>query len=295
VKEVLARRLDPGDTHGQDAAPTLLADLAALAQARGIAPAEALIRGDAQYGSAGAVRRYQAAGHRYVVKGYTPRSARAFADALPPAAAWEGLGPDSYGNRVWVADAGEQELGERDAPPEAEPVRSRVVLLARVGVRVRTKHGKGAPGQVREKVVSFEHDLTDLGPDELSAPEVVATYNGRETEESFFRAEQDAFGAQALRTYHGDGEAAFLWVLAATANLLRWTQATTFAGTPVQHLGLTRLVPQVMRLPATLVETTEGWLVVLPELGRLVAQLVRAWLTRATQLPLPFAPDHSFG
>jgi hypothetical protein len=295
VREVLALRLDPGDTHAQEVVPSLLADLDALLRARGVAPGEALIRGDAQYGSAGSVRRYQAAGHHYVVKGYTPRSARAFADALAPTAVWQALGPDSYGNQVWVADAGEQELGERDAPPEGAPVRSRVVLLVRVGWRVRTKHGKGAPGRVREKVVSYEHYLTDLGPEELTARQVVATYNGRETEEGYFRAEQDAFGAHHLRTFRHEGEAAFLWVLASTANLLRWTQATTFRGTPLQHLGLTRLVTQVMRLPATLMETAQGWLVILPELGRLVAQLVHAWLTRATQLPLPFAQAHSFG
>ena len=295
VQEVLGVRLEPGDTHGQESVPLVLGQLADLLRLRGIASRDVLMRGDSQYGSAGTVRQFQAARHHYLVKGYTPRSAEHFANTLPREAVWEAMGVDSYGNQLWVVDAGDQELRGHDDPPDLPPVRSRVVLLVRVGWRVRTKHGKGAPDQVREKVVSFEHYLTDLGADVLTPPEVIALYNGRETEESFFRAEQDAFGAHSLRTYHGPGEAVFLWILASTINLLRWVQHSTFADTPIENLGLTRLVTQVMRLPATITRTATTWIVSLPTLARLVHALVHAWLTRAVQLPLPFKEGYSFG
>jgi hypothetical protein len=290
VREVLWQQLEPGDSHAQAAVPTMLERLAALLRARGIRPREVLIRGDAQYGSVGVVRQVQAAGHEYVLKGYTPLSARALAQALPPETVWHAAGTDSYGSQLWVAEAGEQELRGHDDQAGTPPVRTRVVLLARVSRRTRRPHGKAA--QV-SKVVRYEHYLTSRSAAALSAPGVLALYNGRETEESFFRSEQDAFGAQYLRTHHGDGEAVFLWLLASTINLLRWTQHGRFTATPLETAGLTKLVTHALRLPASVIETTQGWLVLLPERVRLVHHLLSAWHARVAQLPLPAFGDTS--
>ena len=83
--------------------------------------------------------------------------------------------------------------------------------------------------------------------------------------------------------------------MASTQNLLRWTQHTTFAGTPLAQAGLTQLVTQALRIPATVLREPGRWLVLLPETARLVRCLVSAWLERLTQLPLPipFAYDSS--
>ena len=289
VREVLWLRLEPGNAHGQEAVPEVLEQLAALGEAKGLRADDVLLRGDSQYGSTAVLRRVQAAGHHYLLKGYTPKTARALAEALPPTAVWAYRGTDSNGSRLWVADAGEVELRGHDDPAATAPVCTRAVLLVRVAFRTHRKRGRGSPLVRVEKTVSYEHYLTDLGPEVLPAEAVLDVYNGRETEESFFRAEQDAFGAQYLRTYDGEGEAAFLWLLASTVNLLRWVQRSTFAGTPLEEAGLTKLVTQAMRIGATVERTAQVWTVFLPATARIVRQLVSIWCQRAWQLPLPLS------
>jgi hypothetical protein len=297
AREVLWLRLEPGNTHAQDAVPTVLAKVIALGKAQGVAPEEILGRGDSQYGNVGVVRQYQAAGMHYLFAGYTPSTARRLADGLPDTAVWHYRGVDSNGSRIWVADAGEQELvGEGDLPG-VPPLKTRVILQVRVAFRLRKKHGRGAPNQVREKTVSYEHYVTDLSAEALpvvsdKSATVLEVYNGRETEESFFRSEQDALGAQYLRTYKMEGEASFLWLMGSTANLLRWTQHSKFAGTQLETVGLTRLVTQAMQIPATITRTviraTRAWIITLPETARLARHLASAWMERELQLPLPF-------
>jgi hypothetical protein len=289
VPEVLWQRLESGATHGQDAVPAVRAALGALCQAQPIAPADVLLRGDAQYGGVAVLRQVEAAGPHYVLRGYTPKTAHQLADALPPTAVWHWRGRDHQGAWVWYTDAGEQALHAHDDRAADPPVRPRVILVVRVSEHTRKKHGRGAPGTVTERRVQYEHYVTNYSPTELPAGAVLDVYNGRETEESYFRAEQDAFGAPYLRTHTGEGEAAFLWVLASTVNLLRWVQHTTFQGTVLERLGLARLVTQVMRLPATIERTADSYRVLFPDTARLVRQLVAGWGERAWQLPLPLA------
>ena len=184
VKEVLWLRLEPGNTHGQEAVPAVLAPLAALGEARGLRADDVLLRGDSQYGSTLVLRQVQAAGHHYLVKGYTPHTARSLVENLPPAAVWSYRGVDSNGSRLWVTDAGEVELRGHDDPVAMAPVRTRAVLLVRVAFRSHYKRGRGSPLTKVEKVVSYEHYLTDLAAEVLPAQAVLEVYNGRETEES---------------------------------------------------------------------------------------------------------------
>ncbi len=302
VKEVLWQRLEPGDTHAQEAVPTILERLAALAKARGIARGEILGRGDSQYGTVKVARQWSGLGMHYLFKGYTPNASKRLADSLPATALWHFRGIDSNGSRVWVAEAGEQELQAQDDPPGLEPLKTRVVVQVRVAFRLRKKHGRGAPNQVPEKTITYEHYLTDLSakalPVEPTEPTtIVEVYNARQTQERFFRSEQDALGADNLRTYTQEGEAGFLWLLASTVNLLRWTQRRLLARTELEEAGLTKLVVQAMQIPATitrtLVRTTRTWVITLPETARLARHLVSVWMERELQLPLPldFVPN----
>lgn len=291
VREVLWQRLEAGDTHGTTAVLPMLEALAHLRAARGLHPGDILVRGDSQYGSTSTLRALQAAGHHYLLSGYTPRTAQALAARCPTDGQWHLRGTDSNDATVWYADLGQQTLRGHDDPADQPPIDTRVVLIVRVAWRERKKRGRGAPGTVRVRHVSFEHYVTDLPDTVLPAGALLDAYNDRETEESFFRAEQDAFGAQYLRTHAFNGQAAFLWILVSTVNLLRWTQHRLFANTPLEHLGLTRLVTQALRLPATLIRTDDAWLVILPASARLAQLLVAAWLQCALQLPLPGFDD----
>jgi hypothetical protein len=279
VQEILWQQLGPGNEHGQHAVPQAIEAMTDLATAHGLAPHELLWRADSQYGSTGCVRQFQAAGHHYLVKGYTPRTAQHLAESLDPSAVWTSLGTDSYGSQVWVVDAGLQELRGHDDPADLEPVRTRVVLLVRVRWSERKKHGRGAPDTIPEKHVSFEHYLTDFPASVMTPEQVVATYNGRQSEEGLFQSEQDVFGADHLRTRHQDGEAVFLWILASTMNLLRWVQHSTFAGTPVEHLGLRKLVTDVIHVPATVVRQVNSWTLCLSDIAWITRQLAHLRLT----------------
>ena len=301
VKEVLWLRLEAGNTAAQEAAPLILEKMVAFGKAKGIAPGEMLVRGDSQYGNVGVIRQVEAAGFHYLFKGANYDTARFLAEHLDCRAVWTYVGEDSNGSRVWVVDAGKVELHGHDDRAGTPAVKTRVVLLVRVAFRARKKRGCGAPDCVMEKVVRYEHLVTDLPADALpvdwGAPAEVGlgrlaldVYNDRETEESFFRAEQDGFGAQYLRTHKGEGEAAFLWLLASTANLLRWVQCDTFRGTQLEKIGLAKLVSQAMHIPATIIRESQRWIVLLPETARLVCQLVSAWVERTCQLRLPFFP-----
>ncbi len=304
AKEVLWVRLEPGNTHAQHAVAPVLERVVALAKAQGLAPGEVLGRADSQYGNAPVMRQFQQAGIHYLFGGYNSSTAKRLADELPETAVWHYRGVDSNGSRVWVADAGEQEFAGEHDPADLPPVRTRVVLQVRVAFRLRKKHGRGAPNQVAEKKVSYEHYVTDLPVEALplvaNGPvTVLEVYNGRETEESFFRSEQDALGAQYLRTYKMEGEAAFLWLMASTVNLLRWIQRSLLAGTKLEDIGLTKLVTQVMQIPATvtrtIIRTTQAWVITLPDTLRLTRHLVNVWMQREVQLPLPLdlAPNTS--
>jgi hypothetical protein len=287
LREILWQRLGPGHEHGQDAVAPALAAMRDLAAAHGLVPHELLWRADSQYGSTVCVRQFQAAGHHYLLKGYASHTAQHVAESLDPSAVWTSLGTDSYGSRLWVVDAGQQDLRGHDDPAGLPPVQTRVILLVRVRWSSRKKHGRGAPDTIPEKHVSCEHYLTDLPSSFLTPAEVIATYNGRESQEGLFQSEQDIFGADHLRTRHQDGEAVFLWILASTINLLRWVQHSTFEGTPVEHLGLHRLVTDVIHVPATVIRQVASWTLQLPAL---------AWITRhIANLRLPtFAIQASF-
>lgn len=291
VKEVLWLHLEPGNVHGQDAVHLVLEQIAGLCQAQGIKEGEVLLRGDSQYGSVGTIRQIQAAGYHYLLKGYTPRTAKQLADNLPATAIWHYRGQDTNGSRLWVTDAQEQEFRGHDDPPQMPAVRTRTVLLVRVGFRQRRKRGKGSPNMAVKKTASFEHYVTDLDAETLPMFEVIDLYNERETEESFFRTEQDAFGAQYLRTHKGEGEEAFLWLLASTVNLLRWVQQSILANTDLANVGLTKLVTQAMRIPATVIRTVQGCTVIFPETARIVRQMVNILREHAYQPPLPLIFD----
>jgi Transposase DDE domain group 1 len=294
VREVLWQRLAPGNLHGQEAVAPVLAALGNLLQAQGLAPGQVLLRGDAQYGSGASLRPYQAAGVHYVVRGYARSTAQVLARPVPEDA-WQFHRMDANGSQVWYADLGEVHLHCQDEDGDQDPVTTRVVLVRRVRERTRRKRGKGAPGTVTETVVAYEYYSTDLSTAVASAATILDLYDDRVTEESFFRAEQDAFGVQHLRTKHRDGQAAFLWLLASTVNLLRWTQQRVFGATPVAGMRLTQLVTEVLAIPGRVLRQGARLTVVLPALERLAAALVVAGTLTAAQLTLPFhwAP-HSF-
>ena len=121
VREVLWQRLEPGNTHGLEAVPIVLERLADLGAALSLRAEDTLVRGDSQYGALEAVRQYQAAHRHYLVKGYTPLTARKLAESLPETALWSAGGTDSNGSRLWLCDLGEVALWPTTIRPTLRP------------------------------------------------------------------------------------------------------------------------------------------------------------------------------
>jgi len=223
VREALWVRLELDESRGHLTLPTVIDKAAAITAVHDIAPGEILVRGDERYVVLQALRQLQAAGHHYVIGGASRTAGRRLAETLPSNAVWIYRGVDGSGAHCWCVDAGMRAWRGQNDPTDLPPLRSRAVVLVRVQRQVRSKRGRGAPGRITELVLNYDYYVTDLSADVLSAASVLDVHAGRETEETFFRAGEDDIGARYLRTRHEPGEAAFLWLLASTFNLLRWT------------------------------------------------------------------------
>lgn len=223
VREALWVRLEPDASRGHLALPIVIDKATAVTSARDIAPGEILVRGDERYVVIDVLRKLQAAGHHYIIGGASRTAGRRLAETLPSNAVWTYRGVDGSGAHCWCVDAGVRTWRGQNDPADLPPLRSRAIVLVRVQRQTRLKRGRGAPDRITQFALSHDYYVTDLAADVLPAPSVLDVHNSRETEEAFFGIGQDDVGAGYLRTRHEAGEAAFLWLLVSTLNLLRWT------------------------------------------------------------------------
>jgi hypothetical protein len=260
--EVLAVFLDPGNAHASWRFAALLAALERVLGPLGRLPG-LVLRFDCQYATADDLATLLRQGVRFVGRNYAAATAAVWARDLGPDAPWIELSPVK-----WVCD-----LGPGPVAPTRPDVVCRRLLVRSTGAR---QH------------LGYTAIVTTIPADELAAVDLEPFYEGRQTIEGWLSEATAALQLKGLWSRSFEGIEAFLLHAALASNLLNWWERRELlpdSGLP--HLGLRQLIGRVITLPARVVRTTAGRLVLLlppthPYARRLVPPAA-AW-----QLPLPF-------
>jgi hypothetical protein len=259
--EVLAVFLDPGNTHASRRFPDVLAALE-----RVLGPLERLphlvLRFDCQYATADDLALLLRRGLRFIGRNYTDATAAGWARALGPDARWHELSPIK-----WVC-----ELGAGPGSPARPDVCCRRLLVRATGARQR---------------FGYSAIVTNLPADALPTPDVEPFYEQRQTIEGWLSEATSALQLKGLWSRTCEGIEAFLLHAALASNLLNWWERRDLlADSDLPHLGLRQVIGRIVTLPARVVATATGALVLVlpahhPSARRLVPPLP-CW-----QLPLP--------
>ena len=94
-----------------------------------------------------------------------------------------------------------------------------------------------------------------------------------------------------MRTHHAEGAAVFQWMVAMANNHLRRVQQTTFKQTPLERLGLKRLIHTALQVPAFVRRQGSKLIVDLPERHQIVRWLIGSWARISCEPSALLAPD----
>jgi len=223
-----------------------------------------LIRGDAGFGSIENSTLLIELGYNFLLKGYSPHTARVLAQGVAESQ-WIRSNPV-----VSVA-----ELGIIKLPGCPYPVR---VVLGR------TKTAKS-------QVFQYFHLVTTVPERLKDAIEVVKFYNARQTIEAFIKTGKNVLNLKhfRVRNFYGIEFTLVLGLLA--HNFMNWARREIFAGTPLARMGIREFVQQAMRVPARLKPLEMDMPITLfPETSVYAQALVRATEKKSTvQMLLPFS------
>jgi hypothetical protein len=302
IGEVFDEYFDPGDTHAGARIDDLLDRLERFCRDLNLPKDRLLIRADAQYGTPAIVGKIASRGFGFLVKGISPQRAKVLERSLEPGQEVVGK-VSATGAERRVADLGEQTFVGKKIKGQGEPPRctARTLLVRwqepgrattyRPSAQARTRLAEQEPPPPRE---CRAYLLTSLAAEHLPAAEALSVYDDRATIERHFRDEDDALGAHSVRTRAKAGAAVFQWMVAITANQLRWMKARRFTATPLEGFGLGRLIKQAMQVPAILLNHGSKLRVLFPQRHCLVDALVRALSCSthpcAPPTPTPLAP-----
>ena len=285
VREVLDEFFDPGATYAGVRMHEMLERLGRLCDALEITRQDVLIRCDAQYGTPAIIAEIISAGFEYLIKGISPARAKKLMKVFGAEVRLEVARGSEPSEVRRVADAGWLEHTGKAVEGKVPRIRARTIL----GVwehEVAAKGGRPGPtsrakrrreGRERERVATMEYWLTSLEAEDLPAVVAVELYNARQTIEAYFKDEQQALGARHVRTKVWAGAAAFQWLVALSNNLLRWLQQEAWAGTVLEHLGLTRLVKEAMAIGGRIRRARQTVVVTLERRHPLVRCLLANW------------------
>jgi hypothetical protein len=259
--EVLATFLDPGNAHATWRFGDVLAALE-----RVLGPLEhrpgLILRFDCQYATADDLAVLLRRKIHFVGRIYADQTAATWAREWASSLQWIELSPIK-----WVA-----ELGIGPLSPGRPDVVCRRLLVRSTGAR----HHCG-----------YTAIVTDLPPEVLPTAELEPFYEARQTIEGWLSEATAALQLKGLWSRSFWGLSAFLVYAALAANLLNWWLRRDLRAPGQPLVGLRQLIGRVIALPARLVRTVEGHLLLLLPPTHPYAP----WLARAApgwQLPLPF-------
>lgn len=222
-----------------------------------------LIRGDAGFGTIEDVMLLIELGYDFLLKGYSPHTARVLAKGVADNQ-WIRFNPI-----VSVA-----ELGITKLP--GCPYQVRVVLG-------RTKTAK-------PQVFQYFHLITTVPERLKDAIGLVKFYNARQTIEAFIKTGKNVLNLKhfRVRNFYGIRFTLVLGLLA--HNFMNWARREIFAGTPLARMGIREFVEQAMRVPARLEPLEIDMPIILfPETSVYAQALVRATEKKSSaQMILPF-------
>jgi hypothetical protein len=251
VGEVIDEYFDPGKTAARDRVDDLLTSIEIFCQQSGIPPECILIRGDAQYGTAATIAKIEARGFHYLLKGVSPARATKLMKEVGEEVIFWRVENGEQRLPAWMCDMGkvchEATGGERGR------CEARTLLMVRQEEIVRKKRrrkGEEDAKEEKKRVRKVDYFLSDLDDEQLGVESVLEVYNDRPTIERYFYDEEYSLGARQVRTHSWAGAAMFQFLVATTNNLLRWMKHTTLRGTPIEEMGLGRLIHQAMQIPA---------------------------------------------
>jgi hypothetical protein len=260
--EVLAVWLDPGNAHATwrfaDALDALERVLGPLEQLPGL-----VLRFDCQYATPDDLALLLRRRIHFVGRVYADATAAGWAREHRETLAWGELSPVK-----WVA-----ELGAGPVAPSRPDVVCRRLLVRSTGARHRC---------------GYTAIVTDLPVADLPPAELEPFYEARQTIEGWLSEATAALQLKGLWSRRFDGLEAFLLHAALGSNLLNWwEQRDLLPDSGLPHLGLRQLIGRVITMPARLVQTATGRLVVLlPPTHAYARRLVPT--APGWQLPLPF-------
>jgi hypothetical protein len=201
-------------------------------------------------------------GIHFVGRIYADQTAATWARDLGLRLNWVELSPIK-----WVAELGVGPV----APGHAEVV-CRRLLVRSTGARHRC---------------GYTAIVTDLPPEVLPTAELEPFYEARQTIEGWLAEATAALHLKGLWSRSFWGLSAFLVYAALASNLRNWWLRRQLRPLGQPRIGVRQLIGRVISLPARLLRTAEGQLLLLLP----PAHPYAAWLTRAApgwQLPLPF-------
>ena len=258
--EVLATFLDPGNAHATWRFGDVLAALERVLGPLGHLPG-LILRFDCQYATADDLALLLRRKIHFVGRIYADQTAATWAREQATSLAWLELSPIK-----WVA-----ELGVGPLLPSRPDVVCRRLLVRSTGARHRC---------------GYTAIVTDLPPAVLSAQDLEPFYEARQTIEGWLSEATAALQLKGLWSRSFWGLSAFLVYAALASNLLNWWLRRQLRPLQQPPIGLRQLIGRVIALPARLVRTVEGQLLLLLPPRHPYAP----WLARAApgwQLPLP--------
>lgn len=220
-----------------------------------------LVRGDAGFGSVDNIRLLLDLGYDFLLKGYSPHTARNLAQGIA--------------EKEWVpfnSATSVAELGAIRLPDCQYPLRT---VLGRSKI---------------PRPYQYFHLVTTI-PEKVKDPVgLLKFYNARQTIEAFIKTGKNVLNLKhfRVRNFYGIQFTLMLGLLA--HNFMNWARRDIFAGTPLARMGIREFVEQAMRVPARaeLLEM-DTFITLFPETSLYAQALVQAIERKSSvQLALPF-------
>lgn len=282
--EVVDEYFDPGNTPAAARLDDLLTSTSTICRALRIAPTQVVVRGDAQYGTPAIIKKIEAHGFHYLVKGLSSQRARRLLDRVGDDRIFHLVDNGAGREPAWMCDLGDLVHRHGRTPSPDTDITARTLLLVRHVLerprrRPDPKHRAlaAASGTDRVRVRKVDYFLTSLEPHRLPLALVLATYHDRSTIERYFYDEAYGLGTRQVRTKHAAGQAVFQWLVATTNNVLRWMKHAMFKDTEIERMGVSRLVHCAMQIPARIKRWGDRVLVEFPARHHLIAALAKTW------------------